>query len=231
MKTLGIIGGTGPDTTIEYYRMIIASYRSQKQDGSYPTIIINSIDLKTLVDLITANQLAQLTNYLLEEVRKLAAAGADFGLLAANTPHLVFNELSRQSPIPLISIVEATCDAVLELGLTRVALFGTRFTMQAQFYPEVFTPKGITLITPTLPEQEYIHDKYMNELLKGIFLPETHAKLLTIVDELKEKEEIEGLILAGTELSLILREDSYKGIPFFDTAKIHVQRVIAEMLS
>ncbi len=105
MKTVGIIGGIGPESTIEYYRMIIASYREQKQDGSYPAILINSIDLRKMLDLIGANELAEATEYLVGEVQKLARAGADFGVLASNTPHIVFDEIRRQSPIPLISLV------------------------------------------------------------------------------------------------------------------------------
>jgi aspartate racemase len=111
MKTLGIIGGVGPESTIQYYRTIIALYREQKNDGSYPQLIINSIDLTRGMDLLAANDLAGEAAYLLDEIQKLARAGADFGLIAANTSHIVFDELSAKSPIPLISIVEVSCRA------------------------------------------------------------------------------------------------------------------------
>ncbi|MBA3804942.1 MAG: amino acid racemase, partial [Acidobacteria bacterium] len=148
MKTVGIIGGIGPESTVEYYRLIIASYREQKQDGSYPSIIINSIDVTKMLGLIAANELAEVTLYLADEVQRLASAGADFGVLAANTPHIVFDEICRQSPIPLLSIVQATREAARELGLKRLGLFGTRFTMQAGFYQDVFSSEEITLILP-----------------------------------------------------------------------------------
>jgi aspartate racemase len=173
MKTLGIVGGIGPESTIEYYRQIIASYRQRKQDESYPLIIINSIDMKKMLDLIGANELARLTDYLLGEVQKLAKAGADLGLLSSNTPHIVFDDLSSQSPIPLLSIVEAACQATKKLGLKRVGLFGTRFTMQGQFYPDTFSKEGITVMVPGVEEQVYIHDKYMSEFVNGIILSET----------------------------------------------------------
>jgi aspartate racemase len=230
-KTLGIIGGIGPESTIDYYRRIIALYRKLNQDGSYPAIIINSIDMKEMLDFIEANELAGLTNYLLREVHKLSKAGADLGLMASNSPHIVFDELSSQSPIPLLSIVEAACQATKELGLKRVGLLGTRFSMQGQYYPDVFSRAGITVITPGVDEQVYIHDKYMNELVNGVILPETRERLLEIVGRLKGQEGIEGLILGGTELPLILREESYQGLPFLDTTKIHVERAVAEMLS
>ncbi|MBI3625379.1 MAG: amino acid racemase [Candidatus Rokubacteria bacterium] len=231
MKTLGIIGGTAPESTIEYYRLIISSYRDQKRDGSYPPIIINSIDMKRMLDLIGAHELAGVTDYLLGEVKKLARAGADLGLLASNTPHIVFEDLRRRSPIPLVSIVEATCEAVKALRLKKVGLFGTRFTMQGQFYPEVFSRQGIALIVPGVDDQNYIHDKYMSEFVNGIFLPETREHLLTIVDRLKEKEGIQGLILGGTELPLILRDVLDRGIPFLDTTRIHAERAVAQMLA
>jgi len=231
MKTLGIVGGIGPESTTEYYRQIIASYRQRKQDGSYPLIIINSIDMKKMLDLIAANELVRLTSYLVGEVQKLARAGADLGLLSSNTPHIVFDELSRQSPIPLLSIVEAACQATKKLGLKRVGLFGTRFTMQARFYPDTFSKEGMTIIVPGVEEQAYIHDKYMSELVNGIILSETRERLLAIADRLKTQEGIEGLILGGTELPLILQEESYNGIPFLDTTRIHVECAVAQMLS
>ena len=229
MKTVGIIGGIGPESTIEYYRQIITSYRQHKRDGSYPSLLINSIDMKKMLDLIGANELEMVTEYLLEEVRKLAQAGANVGALASNTPHLVFDALKRQSPIPLLSIVEATCDAAKLLGQRRLGLFGTRFTMQGRFYADVFNREGMTLVTPSVDEQNYIHDRYMSELVNGIILPETHERLLAIVGRLKNEEEIGGLILGGTELPLILKEETEHGIPLLDTTRIHVQSIIAQL--
>jgi aspartate racemase len=231
MKTVGIIGGIGPESTIEYYRLLIAAYREQRTDGSYPAIIINSIDLNRMLSLIEANKWAEVTSRLVEEIHKLARAGADFGLLSANTPHIVFDDVSRLSPIPLISIVEATCDAAKVLGLKRLGLFGTRFTMQARFYPDVFSRAGMTLVVPDEDEQAYIHEKYFGELVKGIFLPETRERLLAIVDSLKERERIEGLILGGTELPLILRDNAGRGLPFLDTTGIHVKAAVARLLA
>lgn len=231
MKTLGIIGGIAPESTIDYYRRIIALYREKQRDGSYPSILINSIDMKKMLDLIGAQDLAGLTEYLLDEVMRLARAGADIGLLASNTPHLVFEDIRGQSPIPLISIVEATCGAAQALGLKKVGLFGTRFTMQARFYPEVFSRQGITVVVPSPEEQDYIHERYLLELVEGVYRDDTRGSLLAIVDRLKEREGIEGLILGGTELPLLLREESHNGVPFLDTTKIHVQRALSYLLS
>ena len=231
MKILGIIGGLGPESTLEYYQNIIALYRERQRDGSYPEFIINSVDLKKGLDFMAEGNLTGMADYLVEEIGKLARAGANFGLISANTPHIVFDDLTPKSPIPLISIVEATCAAAKARGLKKLALFGTRFTMQGTFYPKVFSHEGIELVMPDTKEQDYLHDKYLNELVPGKFLSETRAGLLAIVDRMKAKSNIDGVILAGTELPLILRESSHKGVPFLDTTKIHCQAAVEEMFS
>jgi aspartate racemase len=229
MQTAGIIGGIGPESTIEYYRQMLAEYRERRPDGSYPPIVINSIDMQKMLGLIAANELGAVADYLTSEVERLANAGADCGLLASNTPHLVFDEIRRRSPIPLVSIVESACEAAKKLGLTKLGLFGTRFTMQGRFYPDVFSRAEIALATPGGDEQTYIHDKYMNELLRGIFLPETRARLLAIVDGMRQHDSIQGLILGGTELPLILRDAAHEGLPLLDTTRIHVRAMIARL--
>ena len=231
MKTVGIIGGISPESTIDYYRSIIAAYREQQPDGSAPSIIINSIDLQKALRMLDSNDLDALVHYLTAEIRRLAGAGADFAVLSANTPHIVFDELRSQSPIPLISIVEATRDAAKASGLTTLALFGTRFTMQGRFFPDVFSREGIRLVVPELNEQNYIHEKYFGELVKGVFLPETRQRLLAIVDRMKEKEDIGAVILAGTELPLLLRSANKATVPFLDTTQIHVQAIVKQLLA
>ena len=231
MKTLGIIGGLGPESTIDYYGKIIALYRDRTGDGSYPQFIVNSVNLKKGLDFMEANNLPGMADYLVEEIGKLERAGATFGLISANTPHIVFDEVTSKSPIPLVSIVEATCAAAKARKLKRLALFGTRYTMQATFYPRVFSREGIELLVPNLEDQTYIHDKYLNELVPGQFLPATRAGLLAIVDRMKANSDIDGVILAGTELPLILRESEHNGIPLLDTTEIHCEAAVIEMLS
>jgi aspartate racemase len=230
VRTLGIVGGIAPESTIEYYRLLVASYRERKPDGSAPSIVIDSIDLKKLLDLTAAGDLTGLTAYLVGEVRRLARAGADVGLLAANTPHIVFDEVLGQSTIPLVSIVEATCAAAKALGLKKLTLFGTRFTMQGRFYPDVFSREGIALVVPAEGDLAFIHDRYVGELIRGVYRPETREELLAIVDRLKEGEGVEGVILGGTELPFILKGGTAKGIPLLDTTRIHVEAALDELL-
>ena len=231
MKTLGIIGGLGPESTVDYYQKIIQLYRERTGDDVYPQFLINSIDLNSVREPVLANDLERVAANIVAEIEKLARAGADFGLIAANTPHLAFDEIAARSPIRLISIVEATCAAAKDRQFKRLAIFGTKFTMNGEWYARPFSRDGIGLVRPDEADQDYIHDKYMNELIHGKFLPKTKEGLLAIVDRMRGKVDIDAVLLAGTELPLILRDAEHKSIPLLDTTHIHCEAAVAQMLS
>jgi len=231
MKLIGIVGGIGPESTIDYYRLFISTYRERRPDGGYPPVVINSIDLARALKLVSSNDLAGLAAYMLEEVRRLARAGATHGLLSSNTPHIVFDEIRRASPIPLISIVETTCRAAAERKLRRVGLFGTRFTMQGGFYQKVFAREGIAVAIPESGDQEFIHDTYLNELVNGVVLAATRERYIAIARRMKKEQGIEALILGGTELPLLLRDAIGIGMTLLDTARLHVEAAVSELLS
>jgi len=230
MKTAGLIGGLGPESTVDYYQSIIELYRERKPDGSYPQLIINSVDLQKVRRFIERNELAEVARYLSGQVQRLAVAGADFAIITATTPHLVFDDVQQRSPIALISIVQATCDAASAMGLKKLTLLGTRFTMQGRFFPDVFSAAKIALVTPIASEQDYIHEKYIDELLIGKFLPETRQRILQIAARLAEEEGAEAAILAGTELPLLLRNSDSR-IRFLDTTRIHVSATVDTILA
>jgi aspartate racemase len=230
VKTAGIVGGIGPESTIEYYRSLIAQFRA-RVPGHYPPLLVNSIDLTRMIGLIAAGELESVTEYLAAEVVRLARAGADFALFASNTPHLVFDEVRRRVPIPMLSIVEAARDEAQALGRRRVGLFGTRFTMEGAFYPDVFAARGIAVVRPAPADVAFIHEKYMGELVSGILRPETRAGLLAVARRMREEEGVDAIVLGGTELPLILREPLSPEVPFLDTTAIHVKRIVDEMLS
>src|SRR6266705_696623 len=231
MKLIGIIGGIGPESTIDYYRLFISTYRERKPDGGYPPVVINSVDLAKALTLVSSNDLAGLAAYLLEEVRRLARAGATHGLLSSNTPHIVFDEIQSGSPIPLISIVETACRAAVVRKLKRVGLFGTRFTMRGGFYQKAFAREGIDVAIPESADQEFIHDTYLNELVNGIVRTETRDRYVAIARQMKTRQGIEALILGGTELPLLLRDAIDIGVTLLDTARLHVERAVSELLS
>jgi aspartate racemase len=230
MKTLGFIGGLGPESTIDYYRMIIDVYRKANGDRSTPPMIINSVNMEEMLTYVRADDRDRLAERLGEEIEKLARAGADVALITANTPHIVFDAVAARSPIPLISIVEATRDAAIAGGFHKLGLFGTRFTMQARFFFDVFERAGMTLVVPDTDDQDYLHDHYLNELALGIFKDETRDRILSIGRKLVDHDAIDALILGGTELPLLIR-DATIGVPLLDTTRIHVERAVAYLLS
>ena len=229
MERLGVVGGMGPESTIAYYRAITAVGRELRPTAPHVPVLINSIDVQKVLGLTGENGLAALTDYLLGEIDVLAKAGATLGMLAANTPHIVFNDVRQQSPIPLVSIVEATCEAARERGLNRLGIFGTRFTMQGRFYPEVFSKAGIDVVQPRDDEQVLIHEKYVGELLNNVFLPETRESLLRIAASMKERDRVQGIVLAGTELPLLLNGEIASGMPLLDTGRLHVQAAVTQL--
>jgi len=227
---MGILGGLGPESTLKYYRLIIDLCRERGLGGNYPEIIIYSLNFKACHDLMESGRQREYVAKLIGGIQSLHRAGADFALIASNTPHIFFEELKAKSPIPLLSIVEATCDAVAKRGLKRVGLFGTRFTMQADFFQKVFGRRNISVIVPEEEEKAYINEIIFNELVLGKVMDESRQGLLEIAERMIERDSIEGLILGCTELSLILPHDEL-GIPFFDTIKVHAESALDHSLS
>ena len=218
MKSIGLIGGLGPESTLDYYRSLINTHRALHPEADPPSIIINSVNMKYALRCLEAKRLEDLAEFFVLELHKLARAGADFALITANTPHIVFDEVERRSPLPLISIVEATAERAHQSGFKKIGLLGTRFTMQASFYPEVFSRR-----------QMQIHERYFKELVNGVFLDETRQRLTEIIAHMREKHGIQAVILGGTELPLILRGAEAAGVPLLDTTQIHVESALRRL--
>lgn len=225
MKKIGMIGGIGPESTLDYYRRIIEGCR-ERNDGC-PEILIDSIDMSEMNAMIGKNEWYRLTDWLLEHIRGLQSAGAEFAFLSSNTPHVIFGRLQAASPLPLLSIVEAARRHAQKLGLKKVGLMGTEFTMNSSFYQEEFSKAGISIAVPHKPEQRYVQEKLMTEIELGCFREETRKGLLDIVERMLREDKIQGVILGCTELPLILTKDEF-GIPFLNTIRIHVERILDE---
>ena len=221
---IGIIGGIGPESTIDYYRHIIRLYQENGR-GDYPDIALESINMTAMLKLVSEKDWDGLTSLLAKAVSALTKAGAGLAGIASNTPHIVFEQVQRVSPIPLVSIVEAARQEADRLALKKVGLLGTLFTMQGSYYASVFEKSGITVIVPDEKEQQYIEQKLFSEIEQGIFLEETRNGLLNIIKKMIAEASIDGVILGCTELPLILTESKY-GIPFLNTTEIHVRRIL-----
>lgn len=229
MSTVGLIGGIAPASTVDYYQRIIDRYRERRVTDVYPSIIVNSIRLNEMVAHVTSGRLDDLTEWLLRELERLRAAGADFAALASNTPHIVFDRLRARSGLELLSIVEATCARARSLDMHRVGLLGTRYTMEAGFYQAVFAAVGLEVVVPAPDEREFVHGKYMDELIRSVFADATRDGFVAVMRALQERERLDAVILGGTELPILLR-DSDVGCPLLDTTTIHVDAIVERLV-
>lgn len=225
MKKIGIIGGLGPEATVDYYKEIIEAFKTGEGDLNYPEIIIYSVNMSVFIGMMREKKYEQATAYLTEKLDKLEKAGADFAALSANTPHQLFDELREKSGIPLLSIVEATRDEARRKGLKRPGLFGTGLTMKATFYRDVFRRKNLEVVLPDEKNRDLIDQKLFTEIELGIFKDETRQVLVAIIEKMVREQGIDSIILGCTELPLILDQESYAGIPVLNTTKIHVEAI------
>jgi aspartate racemase len=226
MTTVGIVGGIGPESTIAYYRAIIAKFRARHANDGYPRIIINSIDVTAMLALIPQQRFDDLATMLVDAIDALGRAGADFALIASNTPHLVFNDIRARTSVPLISIVEATRDVAIDLGVHRLALLGTRFTMDATFYADALGSVGIEVIAPPQADRDYVHQKYMTDLFGGDIPQSTREGITAVVARMIAADQVDGVIVGGTELFPLVEDFRRLGTVVLDTADIHAQAAV-----
>lgn len=224
MKTIGMIGGLGPESTVDYYQRIIQACRVPGSLAA-PEMVIYSVNIEEVLDLVARREWTHLIYLLVQKVRALQKAGADVAIITANTPHVVFDEVKAKTTLPMISIVTATCDKAKELGVKKVALLGTRFTMQENFFAPPFNAAGISVAVPSEAEQEYIHEKLMTEIELGVIKEETRKGLIDIIDRMVREEKAEAVILGCTELPLIVKDGDYD-TTFLNTTAIHVESVV-----
>lgn len=227
MTSVGIVGGLGPESTIDYYRRILEAWR-EHDPSTAPSIVIDSLDVGIALRLVERDRPA-LIEYLLASLHRLAGAGVSFVAMTANTPHIVFDELAARSPVRLLSIVEVCAREARDRELRRLALIGTRFTMEGQFYPTVFARHGIDVVVPDEADREWVHERYVGELLKGEFRDDTRQQFGSLVSRLRSDEGIDGVILGGTELPLLLRTPVIAGIPALDTTALHVAAIVRRL--
>ena len=225
MKKLGLVGGMGPESTIPYYHDIVYGVQKAVGKAYFPNLSIESIDVFEVLRLCREEQFPVLTEYLLRAVCNLKAGGAEIAALSANTPHIVFDELQKRSPLPLISIVDAACLEAQKRKYTKLGLLGTIFTMTKTFFKDPFISEGIDIAIPQEAEVKIIDEKVSKELELGIVKEETRRILLDIIKRMKKEDGIQAVILGCTELPLILNDD-VTPVPCLDTMKIHVQALV-----
>ncbi|MCL1918473.1 MAG: amino acid racemase [Peptococcaceae bacterium] len=225
MKKAGIIGGIGPASTLDYYSGILNGYRAKTHDDNYPEIVINSINMTEMLSYVSRKNWDALVAMLLKAVKNLANAGADFAAIASNTPHIVFDKLQQHSPLPLISIVDATCRYARSNKCQKIVVIGTGFTMSSGLYSEALQKHNIAAIVPSAEEQSIIHNIIFPKLEEGIVVPEDKQRMLGIVNRLISEHHADALVLGCTELPLMIKEGDVSAL-ILNTTQIHVEAIV-----
>jgi aspartate racemase len=223
----GLVGGLGPESTIDYYRRLIKDWERDDPHSS-PRLVIDSLDSKRVMRLVEHERPA-LTEYLLESLHRLKDAGATFGVITSNTSHLVFDRVAPRAPIPLINIVETCLEEGRRLGLNRLGVLGTRWLVQARLYPAAALRHGIEIVVPPERDRDWMHDRYVGELVKGVFRDETRRGVVALVERLRDRQGIDGVVLGGTELPLLMTEPTIADLPVLDTTQLHVTAIIRRL--
>ncbi|HWQ51901.1 MAG TPA: amino acid racemase [Terriglobales bacterium] len=234
MKKLGLVGGLGPMSTLMYYRDIHDLYREKVTAtgscGDNPPMVIDSLNLAVAYDLVERKDWATLAAWLTDSIKRLQGAGADFAAIAANTAHIVFDEIQAASPIPVIGIVDETCKFARAAGCKKVLVFGTGFTMASGMYEKACAKYGVTGIVPDAAGQDAIHHIIFPNLEAGIVLPDDKAQMLGIAKKLLAQHGADALILGCTELPLIIEPGDLDTL-LIDTTKVHIDAIVKEILS
>ncbi len=225
-RILGVVGGIGPESTIDYYRRLVDGWHHRVGSQSHPQVIIDSIDSGLLIAQMVAGDAGPMRLGIAAAIDRLASAGAGLGLIASVACHTVYGDVAPGARIPMLNIVDATCREAVRTGVRRPAVFGTRVAVDGAYLAEPFEAAGIELVRPAESDRQWIHDAYLSELVYGEFRDDTRDRLLGILRDLRRDEGVDALILAGTELSLILPESSYDGLPVLNSAAIHVNAAI-----
>ena len=218
---IGILGGMSYESTIKYYAQILEKYYQKKQDYAYPEVVIFSLNFQRVIDLEHGNNKAEYVDYLMEGIRSLENAGANFILMAANSPHAVYEDLIQLAKVPILSIVKATAEKAQRENLSKLLLLGIKFTMQSSFYQDFFAKLNMRIITPSEPEQDTINEIIFDELVIGNFTEVSKQKLLSIINNY----EVDGVILGCTELPLIIQQKD-TNIKLLDTVEVHVEAAL-----
>ena len=223
-KKIGLLGGTTPESTVAYYLYFTREYTRRHGDFGFPEILIYSVQFQQFMEWSQSGQWDRAAEKVVEAFDSLKAAGADFGMLTANTPHVIFDEVARRTSLPLLSILDVTVEAVSEAKLKVVGLLGTMTTMNSPMYPDALSAQGMETLLPEAGDRELLSRIIYEELSSGVIREESKREYLRVIGEL-EQRGAQGIILGCTEIQMLIRQDDTP-VPLFDTTTIHAERAL-----
>ncbi|MBC7874628.1 MAG: aspartate/glutamate racemase family protein [Ferruginibacter sp.] len=224
MKTIGLVGGLTWHSTVDYYRFMNLQVNERLGDDASARIILNSVNYDEIKKLTKAGNWKSITAIIGDAAKRVESAGADFLLLGANTMHHIADEVAAMINIPLLHIADVTAKAIRQKELHTIALLGTKYTMQFDFYKDKLAVHSIKTLIPGESGIETINNSIYGELGKGIILPGTKQRYLSIIDELIQ-QGAEGVILGCTEIPLLIKQDDCR-VPVFDTTLLHATAAV-----
>ncbi|MFZ2323593.1 MAG: aspartate/glutamate racemase family protein [Ignavibacteriaceae bacterium] len=224
MKTIGLIGGTGWISTLEYYRLINEETNKRLGGLNAARCILYSFNYADINKLNLRDDHEGVYKFVLDAAIKLKNAGADCLVLCANTLHQYVERLDEEIKLPIIHIADATAVEIKKQEISTIGLLGTKFTMEMDFYTKRLSGAGITSLVPEKPDRVFIHNTIMDELLKEIFKQETKKRFLDIINNL-ERKGAQGIVLGCTEIPLLIKQADIQ-LPVFNTLKIHAKAAI-----
>lgn len=225
MKKIGLVGGTGPESTVVYYKEINRMVSEKTGHSDFPELIVDSLNLYKIYPMLESEDYEGITEYLGSSVKRLTDCGVDYVAFTAVTCHIVFPQVSALCPVPMISIPEATAEYAEAMGYKKVGLLGTIFTMDKDYLSRPMIERGIEVFVPSQEEKENISNRIYNEFEFNIVKPEAVAELVSTIQRMKDENGIEAVILGCTELPLVLN-DSISPVPCLDTVKIHIDKLV-----
>lgn len=229
MKKLGLVGGTGPESTMVYYRELNKRIHEKTNGEEFPEIVIESVNLYKALGMVANEEYEELDRYLSKAISNLEACGADIVALTAGTMHVVFEKLESKVNVPFISIPEAVAELAVSKGYKKVGLLGTIFTMEKDYLSKAFVKKGIEVIVPSEENRILVNERISKELEYGIVKETSTNELISVIEEMREKSGIEAVILGCTELPLALNENNCP-VECLDIMDIHIQKLVKLMV-
>lgn len=224
MKTIGLIGGTGWISTLEYYRIINEETNKILGGHNSARCILYSLNYADIHECNLREDHEGVYKFLLDAALKLKSASADFIILCANTMHMYADRITEEVKLPIVHIADATANEIKKKNISTIGLLGTKFTMEMDFYSRKLKETGINSLVPEKEDRLFIHSSIMNELLKEIFKPETKQKFLNIISDLEQKGA-KGIVLGCTEIPLLIKQaDTH--LPVFNTLEIHAKAAV-----
>jgi len=222
MKTIGLIGGMSWESTITYYRIINTVVKEQLGGWHSAQVLLYSVDFQEIEECQTKGDWKRSADILIRAAQSLEKGGADFIVICTNTMHKVADSIQQNISIPLLHIAEATARELKVAGISKVALLGTKYTMEQDFYKDKLAACGFTVLIPSAKDRVAVNDTIYNELCLGVVSPESRLAFLKIIDELAGCGA-QGIILGCTEIGLLV-EQKDTAVPLFDTALIHARQ-------